>query len=253
MSHARRRPAEHDPGAVHGLPRAARAGARRLDRAAAGRGAVRRARRGLRRRSAALLPDAITVLLAATVGRRRRDGGRRADPADDRPGPPAQPPGSRDRRLRRRLRHRRHDHRGRRGPARRRVRRLAGVVRDRVGRRVRLARRVALAHAPRRGPRARRRRRAPRLPWRRPSAWLLGAIFGSQSILFYGCITWLASIYVERGWRAAEAGGLIALLTGIGLVSTLAVPVLADRFGTRRSQLTHRRAAVRRRRARSSR
>lgn len=78
----------------------------------------------------------------------------------------------------------------------------------------------------------------PTLPWRRPSAWLLGVIFGAQSILFYGCITWLASVYVERGWGAAEAGALIALLTGIGLVSTLAVPVLADRFGTRRSQLT---------------
>lgn len=78
----------------------------------------------------------------------------------------------------------------------------------------------------------------PRLPWRRPSAWLLGAIFGSQSILFYGCITWLGSVYVERGWSAAQAGSLIALMAGIGLVSTLAVPVLADRIGTRRSQLT---------------
>jgi CP family cyanate transporter-like MFS transporter len=78
----------------------------------------------------------------------------------------------------------------------------------------------------------------PKLPWRRPSAWLLGAIFGSQSILFYGCITWLASVFVERGWGAADAGSLIALLTGVGLVSTLAVPVLADRIGTRRSQLT---------------
>ena len=77
----------------------------------------------------------------------------------------------------------------------------------------------------------------PTLPWRRPAAWLLGAIFGSQSILFYGCITWLASVYRERGWPEADAGGLIALLTGIGLVSTVAVPVLADRIGTRRSQL----------------
>jgi CP family cyanate transporter-like MFS transporter len=77
----------------------------------------------------------------------------------------------------------------------------------------------------------------PRLPWRRPSAWLLGAIFGSQSILFYAGITWLASIYVERGWGELEAASLVALFTGIGLVPTLAVPVLADRFGTRRSQL----------------
>jgi CP family cyanate transporter-like MFS transporter len=78
----------------------------------------------------------------------------------------------------------------------------------------------------------------PNIPWRRPSAWLLGAIFGSQSILFYGCVTWLASIYVERGWSNAEAGALVAVLTGIGLPTTIAVPFFADRFGTRRSQLT---------------
>jgi CP family cyanate transporter-like MFS transporter len=78
----------------------------------------------------------------------------------------------------------------------------------------------------------------PSLPWRRPSAWLLGGIFGSQSILFYGCITWLPSAMVERGWAPLQAGSLIALLTGIGLVATLAVPVLADRFGSRRSQLS---------------
>jgi CP family cyanate transporter-like MFS transporter len=78
----------------------------------------------------------------------------------------------------------------------------------------------------------------PKLPWRRPAAWLLGAIFGSQSILFYGCITWLGSVYVERGWSQAESGSLIALLAGIGLVSTLAVPLFADRIGTRRTQLT---------------
>ena len=77
----------------------------------------------------------------------------------------------------------------------------------------------------------------PRLPWRRPSAWLLGVIFGSQSILFYGCITWLASIYVERGWGEVESGTLVAMFTGIGIVPTLAVPVIADRIGTRRSQL----------------
>jgi len=79
--------------------------------------------------------------------------------------------------------------------------------------------------------------RRPSIPWRRPSAWLLGLIFGSQSILFYGGITWLASIYQERGWGPVEAGGLVALFTGIGLVPTLAVPLLADRVGTRRSQL----------------
>jgi len=77
----------------------------------------------------------------------------------------------------------------------------------------------------------------PRIPWRRPAAWLLGLIFGSQSILFYGCITWLASIYVERGWPETDAATLVAVLAGIGLPTTIAVPLFADRFGTRRSQL----------------
>lgn len=78
----------------------------------------------------------------------------------------------------------------------------------------------------------------PSLPWRRPAGWLLGLIFGSQSILFYGCITWLPSLYEERGWPASDAGALVAILTGVGLISTLGVPLLADRIGTRRSQLT---------------
>ena len=77
----------------------------------------------------------------------------------------------------------------------------------------------------------------PNLPWRRPSGWLLGVIFGSQSVLFYGCITWLASIYTERGWGEADAGALVALFTGIGILPTIGVPLIADRIGTRRSQL----------------
>ena len=34
---------------------------------------------------------------------------------------------------------------------------------------------------------------APRIPWRSPVAWLLGALFGLQSLLYYGVITWLAA------------------------------------------------------------
>jgi CP family cyanate transporter-like MFS transporter len=84
---------------------------------------------------------------------------------------------------------------------------------------------------------ARSRPSLPRLPWRRPSAWLFGLVFASQSTLFYGAITWLASAYVEQGWTAGEAATLIAAFNGVGLLTTLATPLLADRFGTRRSQM----------------
>ncbi|MBI3746070.1 MAG: MFS transporter, partial [Chloroflexi bacterium] len=77
----------------------------------------------------------------------------------------------------------------------------------------------------------------PKLPWRRPSAWLLGFVFASQSTLFYASITWLASAYVERGWSVGDAAALIAFFNGIGLLTTLAVPAVADRFGTRRIQM----------------
>ena len=78
----------------------------------------------------------------------------------------------------------------------------------------------------------------PNLPWRRPSAWLLGLVFASQSTLFYGSITWLASAYVERGWTIGQAAGLIAFFNGIGLLASLSVPIFADRIGTRRTQMT---------------
>lgn len=77
----------------------------------------------------------------------------------------------------------------------------------------------------------------PRLPWTSARAWALAAIFGAQSILYYAAISWLPSIYVERGWRDVDAGFLLALLNGIGLVATLGAPVLAERWGTRRDHL----------------
>lgn len=76
------------------------------------------------------------------------------------------------------------------------------------------------------------RRRA--LPWRSRIAWLLAVIFGLQSILFYGVVSWLPSAFVERGWTAAAAGSLVALLNAAGLVTVLTVPLVADRFPNRR-------------------
>jgi CP family cyanate transporter-like MFS transporter len=78
---------------------------------------------------------------------------------------------------------------------------------------------------------------APRLPWRTSTGWLLVLVFGLQSMIYYGLVSWLANTYVERGWDQASAGSLLALMNGIGLFTTIAVPVVADRLGTRRGQL----------------
>jgi len=76
-----------------------------------------------------------------------------------------------------------------------------------------------------------------RLPWASATAWLLVLVFGLQSVLFYGIVAWLPNAYVERGWSPADAGALVAAFNGIGLVTTLGLPLVADRFGRRRPQL----------------
>jgi CP family cyanate transporter-like MFS transporter len=77
----------------------------------------------------------------------------------------------------------------------------------------------------------------PRLPLRKPIGWLLGLAFGLQSVLFYAAISWLPSIYIERGWSAGDAATLNAVFAGLGIVTTLTVPVLARWVRTRRAQL----------------
>jgi len=77
----------------------------------------------------------------------------------------------------------------------------------------------------------------PRIPWRRPIAWVLGILFGLQSMLYYGVVTWLAAVYVERGWSEPDSANLIALFGTVTLVGTAVMPLGADRIGTRRGQL----------------
>jgi CP family cyanate transporter-like MFS transporter len=79
--------------------------------------------------------------------------------------------------------------------------------------------------------------RPPRLPWRHRTAWLLAGIFGAQSMLYYTSISWLPAVYVERGWSEPEAGNLVAIIHLVGLAAGIVIPFLADRAGSRRSQL----------------
>jgi MFS transporter, CP family, cyanate transporter len=76
------------------------------------------------------------------------------------------------------------------------------------------------------------------LPWRARIAWGLMIVFGLQSLLYYGVISWLPAIYVERGWTESSAGALVALVNLIALASGIVVPIVADRVGSRRTQLT---------------
>ena len=78
---------------------------------------------------------------------------------------------------------------------------------------------------------------APRLPWRNGLAWRLGGVFGLMAVTYYGLNAWLPDAYVERGWSEGRAGALIAALNIASLVTTVLVPALADRVGSRRVYL----------------
>jgi CP family cyanate transporter-like MFS transporter len=78
---------------------------------------------------------------------------------------------------------------------------------------------------------------ARRLPWSDATGWLLVVVFGLQSVLFYGVVSWLPNAFVERGWNPTEAGALIGVFNGVGLVTTIGLPLVADRLGRRRPQL----------------
>jgi len=84
----------------------------------------------------------------------------------------------------------------------------------------------------------------PRIPWRSGIAWLLGLLFGLQSMLYYGVVTWLAAVYVDRGWSEHDSANLVALFGATTLIATSVMPLGADRIGTRRGQLVASSSAI---------
>jgi len=59
--------------------------------------------------------------------------------------------------------------------------------------------------------------------------WQVTAFMGLQSLLYYAALSWLPTIYQDRGTSAVTAGNLLALM-GVGnLATSLVVPVIAHR------------------------
>ena len=65
--------------------------------------------------------------------------------------------------------------------------------------------------------------------------WQVTAFMGLQSLLYYAALSWLPTIFQDRGASAVTAGNLLALM-GIGnLATSLIVPVLAHRRPSQRA------------------
>ena len=64
---------------------------------------------------------------------------------------------------------------------------------------------------------------------RRALAWQVTAFMGLQSLLYYAALSWLPTIFQDRGTSAVTAGNLLALM-GVGnLIAAPLAPVLAHR------------------------
>jgi CP family cyanate transporter-like MFS transporter len=70
-----------------------------------------------------------------------------------------------------------------------------------------------------------------RLPLRNSQAWAVTAFFGVQSFVYYGILTWLATLYEDRGWSRTSAGALLALFTLFQMTGALGVATAAQRSG----------------------
>ena len=70
--------------------------------------------------------------------------------------------------------------------------------------------------------------------WMHPLAWHVLFFMGMQSLLYYGPLSWLPAIYRDRGVDAAEAGFLLMVFNGFGIVGNFAAPLIAARLPDQR-------------------
>jgi CP family cyanate transporter-like MFS transporter len=75
------------------------------------------------------------------------------------------------------------------------------------------------------------------MPLRSSTAWAVSVVFAMIAVCFYGLSAWLSDAYVEHGWSDGSAGALLAVVQAVTVPTGLAVPWLADRWGSRRLYL----------------
>ena len=66
--------------------------------------------------------------------------------------------------------------------------------------------------------------------------WALAVLFGIQSAQAYSIFGWLPSVFQSAGLSEVDAGYMLGIATGVGIVPAFAVPVLVARM-TRPSRL----------------
>jgi CP family cyanate transporter-like MFS transporter len=70
--------------------------------------------------------------------------------------------------------------------------------------------------------------------YRHMLTWQVTGFMGLQSLAFYAALSWLPTMFRERGASAVHAGNLLALMNLGGAVAALFIPVLAHRAASQR-------------------
>lgn len=65
---------------------------------------------------------------------------------------------------------------------------------------------------------------------RNPYAWPVTLFMGSQSLVFFTWLTWLAKVLQDQGWSAGYSGGVLFLGNLVQLPFALGLPILAARL-----------------------
>lgn len=60
-------------------------------------------------------------------------------------------------------------------------------------------------------------------------AWHIAIFVGLQSLTFYTLTAWLPEILIDRGMDPANAGWMLSLMHGVGVLGTFAIPPLASK------------------------
>jgi MFS transporter, CP family, cyanate transporter len=69
-------------------------------------------------------------------------------------------------------------------------------------------------------------------------AWQVAAFMGLQSLTYYAALSWLPTLFRDRGVSAAAAGGLLALMNFGNAVAAMLAPMLAQRARDQRLLIT---------------
>lgn len=68
-----------------------------------------------------------------------------------------------------------------------------------------------------------------------PLAWQVALFMGLQSLAFYVVLAWLPEILQSRGMNAQQAGWMLSLSQGVGVLGTFLIPAWAERMNNQKA------------------